>query len=656
MDRKVLKEEIDRVETEPDLYEELVHSNLFIIGGVATGKTELMQTLQRELPYLAVDAGKLFRLATYLILSDTDIDPINPDLELVSEGNVIEIERIHNAILAKTRYLESNIINQARFKKLEGGSLEFLYKGEKIEEELDSLGVNSLVSIVAKSAKIREIIWKWINKFAFDNGGVIITGHNLRETDTTDFNVIHLTVNPEIAGQRLMQRSGAYETLESAVGSVVVRDRADGLEKTESILGWVEGLTEIDTSALGLEEVAVKVVLELERKLRRKAYMRKHFESTAIQRSDFHWILNPIMSSARTRINELIHLEDLPDSIPRFDLLMQCLMHLPSYELGEVTDGKIDPLDLTEQLTLRSTDLSSTFSNLQINDELMRKIIREQTERLLGIFDLTNPDISTSDKPYFPELAERAVLNKNSSYYEDGEVFRHLIIPLGDTRHTLRFKPVSSSTGLDYAHRLHYLHSSRHDEFLGFGAYIDDMPYPIAWVSYSKHDRPYKRELFEHLGLESHNILEMTRAWNATWSPKNTMSTLFSYSIKEMRRFWDQMRLGNVTDKSLVGISTTINPNLGFTGSSFSGSSFSTVALRPATLTYYQDPVSGQARYVTRREIKSLRDSLATGGVFDAKIPQLPLNEMLQVFDTKKQVAVERGKIYRIDPQSYLEA
>jgi len=42
MDKSTLQKEIQRVETDSDLYEEFVHSNLFIIGGVATGKTELM--------------------------------------------------------------------------------------------------------------------------------------------------------------------------------------------------------------------------------------------------------------------------------------------------------------------------------------------------------------------------------------------------------------------------------------------------------------------------------------------------------------------------------------------------------------------------------------------------------------------------------------
>jgi len=295
----------------------------------------------------------------------------------------MEVERILSAILTKTRYLESNIISQARFKKLDDGSLEFLYRGEKIDENLDSYDVNSLVAAVAKSAKIREIVWKWINKFAFDNGGVIITGHNLRETHTTDFNVIHLTVNSEIAGERLKERSGAYQTVESAV----TRNQADGLDKTESIMKWVEGIIQIDTSALDLEEVAVQVVLELERKLRRKSYMRKHFESSSIERSDFNWVLNPVMASARSRLNELIHNTDLPSSIPRFDLLMQCLLHLPSYELSEVTNGEIDPLTLNTQLVQRSSILPSSMGRIGINDELMKRIIQEQVERLHQVFD-----------------------------------------------------------------------------------------------------------------------------------------------------------------------------------------------------------------------------------------------------------------------------
>jgi hypothetical protein len=110
------------------------------------------------------------------------------------------------------------------------------------------------------------------------------------------------------------------------------------------------------------------------------------------------------------------------------------------------------------------------------------------------------------------------------------------------------------------------------------------------------------------------------------------------------------MRVNFKTDKPLAGISTTINPNLGFKGRAFSGSSFSVVALRPATLQYSR--LQGYPTYTTRRDI--VRQGI-TNETFDAQIPQLPLNEMLMVYNTKKQTEIEKGKIYRIDPNIYEE-
>jgi hypothetical protein len=144
----------------------------------------------------------------------------------------------------------------------------------------------------------------------------------------------------------------------------------------------------------------------------------------------------------------------------------------------------------------------------------------------------------------------------------------------------------------------------------------------------------------------------MTRAWNAPWAPKNTMSTLFNYSAKELRTIWENMETKGVTDKPLVGISTTINPNLGFTGKSFSGASFVTTALRPATLTYYKDKDSAPV-YITRREAEIIKSNSSSGAVFDARIPQLPLNEMILVYAPKMQEKILKGKIYRINPESY---
>lgn len=103
----------------------------------------------------------------------------------------------------------------------------------------------------------------------------------------------------------------------------------------------------------------------------------------------------------------------------------------------------------------------------------------------------------------------------------------------GKTITLKRVKPEISSA---YAEGFHYLHTAHNDEHGAFGAFMEGEEFPFAWVSYSPVDREYKKEMLQHFGVEPHRVLEMTRAWNASWSPKNTMSLLFSFAHSEMQQ------------------------------------------------------------------------------------------------------------------------
>lgn len=650
-DSNQIKQQLLEIQQEDSsVYSELLSSNLFIIGGVATGKTELMQTLQRELPHIAVDVGKLFRMIAHLILTDSE-DAINPDIGLLQQKDPTEIERIISRIFNKTRYLERSLLEGAKFSKEEDGSLRFNFFGQPYSHELETAEVNSLVSVVAKSPKVREIIWKWINRFAQDSGGVLITGHNLRETDTTTFKVLHLTVDDDVAGERLMGRSN-YSDVQAATDSVISRNTEDKLPETEAILERVNGVIRIETDELNLDQVALESVRGLGARIKREQFIKRKLEEGAIERENFDWVFNPVMSVLRGKIDILLSRMDLPREISRFDLLMQCLLTLPAFDLKDLFVGVDQNLEDSLLQAIRErkdTEFADLLATYELNEQVITNIIQVQIQRLLGLATDNRFEDLYGDTPQLEGLKDEYSINRGKGRYIDGDICQHLILPIGNG-HSLTLRPVDSSVSAEYAYRLHYLHSQRFDEFLGFGAYLDDNPYPIAWVSYSHHDRPYKMELFQSLGLESHNILEMTRAWNVMWSPKNTMSFLFSYAHEELKTIWEDMRTQFKTDKPLAGISTTINPNLGFKGSAFSGSSFSVVALRPATLQYSN--MQGHPRYITRREIS--RQGLS-GDTFEAKIPQLPLNEMLMVYNTKKQSEIEKGKIYRIDPNIYEE-
>jgi cytidylate kinase len=647
---------IKRLKADSCLYKEVIDSNIFIVGGTAAGKTELMQILQKEMSYLAIDVGKLFRLIAYLIVNDKEGIFIEPDVRKIKEGDILEIKRVLQLLLVKTKSLEKSLMQQARFKKSENGTLQFFFQEASMEELLETPEIDDLVPVIAKSPKIRTIIWRWINKSAYENGGLILTGHNLEEINTSDFIVIHLKVDLGVAGERLIKKSGGYySNIVSAIQSVESRNSLNRIKYTENILEQVHGVTSIDTTHLGIEEVAVAAVRGLESRIKRKSSLDIFFKENAIERDEYKWLLHPVMSVAKERFETLIDKQKIAPNIAKFDLLMQCLIHLPSYQLEEIfSNWKSEDSDILFAYLQRKTNADTEIlTDKKIRDDVFSNIIAQQTYRLGRICESAGRSVPFSDTPYFSDLVQRTVIDKDSALYEEDSTCRHLIIPLHGTAHVLRFRPVAKEIGAEYSYQLHYLHSPRYDEFMGFGAFLDDLPYPIAWVSYSKHDRFYKKELLEYIGLESHNVLEMTRAWNAPWAPKNTMSTLFNYSAKELRTIWEKMETKGITDKSLVGISTTINPNLGFTGKSFSGASFITTALRPATLTYYQEEYSAPI-YVTRREAEIIGDNSSRGTIFDARIPQMPLNEMILAYSPKMQEKLSKGKIYKIDPESYL--
>lgn len=639
----------DRMEA---IYEQLSTSNLFIIGGVSSGKTELMGTLQRELPHVSIDVGKLFRLATHLIIVDED-EPINPDIELLktADTTATETQRIHTALFRKTRYLEGNILEGARFIVDESDSLKFHFFGDNLDEELDTPAINELVPIVAQSTKIREVVWKWINQMAKNQGGVLLTGHNLRETDTTMYRVIHLTVSDDIAAKRLMSRQGSY-TLEEAKRAVQERNTRDELKLTEDILSRVNGVIRLDTDALDTHQVAQRAIEGIRGSTERSIYVSNYLEENGIERRDFNWEMNPVMQKLRDATISRISIIGRRD-VPRFDTLMQVLIHLPAFSIHELFPGSTDnfPTLMSQFVESRrgGEELQHVLSEVEVNLELLDQVILQQQSRIKHFREGSPFPELHEPRSQLGNQLEIEMIRKDGVTYIDSEDFRHMILPIGNTGRSLVFKPVDAEISSEYAHRLHYLHSERTDEFVGFGAFIDDYPYPIAWVSYSHHDRIYKMDVIQHLGIEPHNVLEMTRAWNATWSPKNTMSFLFAYANDELRRYWDELQKRYVTDKPLAGISTTINPNLGFQGSSFKGSNFSVFALRPATL-HYADS-EGKPVYMTRRglEQNQIADS------FDAKVPQLPLNEMLMVYNAKERKSLKKRKVYRMNKNIYKE-
>ncbi len=204
-----------------------------------------------------------------------------------------------------------------------------------------------------------------------------------------------------------------------------------------------------------------------------------------------------------------------------------------------------------------------------------------------------------------------------------------------NTGKRITMKRVGLETSRVCAEELHYVHKSREDEIIAFGAYVEDYDFPFAWVSYSPIGTEAEQTIATHTGREPNRTLEMTRAWNATWSPKNTMSVLFSYAHSQLQNMSKQEMLPDVT-QGLGGVITAINPNLGFSGMAFSGVDFGVVGLKPTNHKFLLE--NGVPIYMLRRDIAKHLGVAITALVQhprygESSMPLLHTNVMMVLFD-----------------------
>lgn len=598
--------------------------NLFIIGNVASGKRTLLEKLKNKYNLNVLDTGKLFRFLSLTICNETDI---NPDYLKLSKDDVQEEERIINAIYKRNRTLTKLL---QKLKVIDG---KLILNGEQIDEEkLYSKEVNSILPIVSESNFLRKKILRYINKnFNERKGKYAITGHTLEEMDTSKFTTIFLDVKEEKAAERLYKRNpSAYDNILSAYKEVVNTNEKTNINTTKEALKGLYNYIYVDTTELSEEEVERTIEQKLEKIENKDNSFSNLQDNKSIERQDFEWILNPFLTVIKEAFLDKKIDEFLKNNttINKTDLEYQTLIKLCSYNLNQLFNGNVEYLNMIDKdMENRNTKEFRQFAqkvidkDIQINEELINKEILLQVAKL--------------EKMYKNNNSEKIMtcLNTNNAKKD---------VSLDD----VIYKKVDKEISEFLAKNCHYLHTPRNDEFASYGAFIEGEVLPIAWVSYSKQDREYKKQLLNYLGIESQNTLEMTRAWNTDGAPKNLMSSLFQYSIDELQKEWKELKKQGKVNNTLQAITTAINPNLGFKASAFLGSNFIPFALRPAKFTYGKQ--GGNAEYMTRREIE--RRNLE---YLENKINILPLNELILCLNKEKQQEIKEGKIHIIEDKTY---
>lgn len=678
---EILRRRYERVIERRPYYQQLSKKNIYIVGGVATGKSELAKHLERTFPHkFVVDVGNLFRVITKTILNNKEGSKhfISGELvEQVLKGDEDAADTFIGLLSRKTSMLrqtlaEIDIVEQ-------DGERKMTQNGEDVEEGIEAEEIESLVPLVAGVQSVRRIVWDWIDKNASEKDGLILTGHSLNDIDTTKFTVIPLDASPDVVVKRALARTKLPQgSLEAVSERVQDRNQEDHLVVTEGILEYL-GIKGIKTDNLTPRGVALAALLRFARETKTAVEIQKLQSEISVPRAEFEWKVNGLVSGIRTAGGDIFEsivagerMTD-PDNTPtEFDLSVQTMIQLCGYDADRVWLGNaalvsdIAALIQTGEGEEANRLLSDALQtgNIQLNTDLVREIALDQVKRLKEFSSakynnefylpkFADPRTSPFEHPN-PEVTSKG---REIVTLPNGE--REIVIHERYSGKRIVLKRTEPKVSRAYAERLHYLHVGRDDEYKAYGAYLEGDQYPFAWVSYSPVDRAYKKEMLKFFGVEPHRMLEMTRAWNASWSPKNSMSLLFSFAHSELQEDFQRGVDRKERDKPLAGILTAINPNLGFRANAFNGVDFGIIGLKPAGFTYFVGD-SGRASYMSRRAIsKKLgvpEDELENHPQFTPnKMPLLPTNEMAVFFRGTKRFQLP-GPIYRIPNAAYIRS
>lgn len=214
-----------------------------IDGFSSTGKSTLAKQLARQLGYVYVDSGAMYRAVTLFAMRNGFIAEGAFDRQgLIESLNEITLRFVYNPELELA---------------------EMFLNGENVEKEIRTLGVSKLVSYVAEVHEVRVKLVEQQQHMG-DHKGVVMDG---RDIGTVVFPNAELKIFMNSAAEVRAQRRfkeltelGQVVTYEEVFKNVVERDHVDTHRK-DSPLVKADDAIEMDNSNITKQEQLEKVLV-----------------------------------------------------------------------------------------------------------------------------------------------------------------------------------------------------------------------------------------------------------------------------------------------------------------------------------------------------------------------------------------------------------
>lgn len=202
-----------------------------IDGPAGAGKSTIAKQLAKDLGYIYVDTGALYRAVGYYM--------VNQGIDPGAEDQVVPRLR---ELTAELKYI--------------GGEQRVLVNGEDVTQKIRTPQMSMAASQVSALPAVREFLFELQRKIARENN-VIMDGRDIGTVVLPDAQVkIFLTASPEERARRrceeLLQK-GEKVLLEEVLADIIQRDYNDS-HRAVAPLKQAEDAVLVDTTRLDLEQ------------------------------------------------------------------------------------------------------------------------------------------------------------------------------------------------------------------------------------------------------------------------------------------------------------------------------------------------------------------------------------------------------------------